>query len=107
MSSRNVYLSSEDRTSALALSRSLREAAAMVAGGEWDADRVRGHVSRVLGGSPRLVPDYVSIVDDESFEEIDVIDRPALLLIAASVGATRLIDNVELFPADLGPIGRG
>lgn len=107
MSSRNVYLSPCDRAVALVLSRSLREAAAMAADGEWDARTVRRHVEAALEGEPGLAPDYVSVVDEESFEEIDTIDRPALLLIAASVGATRLIDNVELFPADLGPIGRG
>jgi pantoate--beta-alanine ligase len=107
MSSRNVYLSSEDRAAALALSRSLRDASAMVAEGEWDARKVRGKVTGALEAESRLAPDYVSVVDEETFEEIDGIDRPALLLVAATVGSTRLIDNVELFPADLGPIGRG
>jgi pantoate--beta-alanine ligase len=51
-----------------------------------------------LNSEPRVVVDYVSVSSEETFEELEVLDRPALLLIAARVGDTRLIDNALLIP---------
>jgi pantoate--beta-alanine ligase len=107
MSSRNVYLSPDERHGALVLSRSLAAGERMVTDGEWDAERIRSAARMVIEDEPSLTLDYVSVSDAETFEELATIDRPALLLVAARVGSTRLIDNVGLFPADLGPIGRG
>lgn len=98
LSSRNVYLTREDRHAALVLSRALREAEKMVWAGETDARKIKGKVHMTLTSEPRVQIDYVSLADDDSLEELDVLDRPALLLLAARVGATRLIDNVELKP---------
>ena len=107
MSSRNVYLSQGERRAALVLSRSLARAEAMVRDGEWDAAGIRAEVEGMIAGEALVVTDYVSFVDEETFEEIAVVDRPALLLLAARVGQTRLIDNVALLPLDDLPIGRG
>ncbi|MEO6197090.1 MAG: pantoate--beta-alanine ligase [Dehalococcoidia bacterium] len=107
MSSRNVYLSQGERRAALVLSRSLARAEAMVQDGEWDAAGIRAEVEGIIAGEALVVTDYVSFVDEETFEEIAVVDRPALLLLAARVGQTRLIDNVALLPLDDLPIGRG
>ena len=51
-----------------------------------------------MRGEPRARIDYVSVADCETLEELTVIDRPALLLLAVRIGATRLIDNVALMP---------
>jgi len=95
MSSRNAYLSLEDRARALALSRSLAAAEQSVNEGERDASRIRAAARRTLDAAGVGV-DYVSVADEETLAELETIDRPALLLLAARVGATRLIDNTLL-----------
>ena len=96
MSSRNVYLSAEERAAALVLSRALARAKEMADQGEHDAARIRATVAEMIAGEPLVEVDYVSVVDDETLEELDVLDGPALVLVAARVGATRLIDNVAI-----------
>jgi len=96
LSSRNVYLSEGDRHSALALSRGLFRARALHCAGERDAGRLRHAVEEMLAADPNVVPEYVSLADAADFVELTVVDRPAVLLVAARVGATRLIDNVPL-----------
>jgi pantoate--beta-alanine ligase len=98
MSSRNVYLSPEERRAALVLSRSLATASASVASGAADADRIRDEVTRQVGAEPLVALDYVSVSDEETLAELQRIDRPALILIAARVGSTRLIDNTVVIP---------
>jgi pantoate--beta-alanine ligase len=113
MSSRNVYLTPEERAVALRLSQSLRLARRLVTHGDvTDAEAVRRAVRahleaplparpEVLVGraaEPRLELDYVSVSDEQTLEELDTIDRPALILLAARVGATRLIDNTIVVP---------
>ncbi len=97
MSSRNAYLSPDDRARGLALSRALREAEQSFGAGERDAGVIREAARRTLDATGVGV-DYVSVADEETLEEIETIDRPALLLLAASVGDTRLIDNTLLVP---------
>lgn len=97
MSSRNAYLSPDDRTRALALSRALGEAERSFGSGERDAGVIRTAARRTLDAAGVGV-DYVSVVDEETLTELKTIDRPALLLLAALVGATRLIDNTLLVP---------
>jgi pantoate--beta-alanine ligase len=96
MSSRNVYLSAEERAAALILSRSLRRAQEMVEDGETTASRVRAAMEEMIAAEPLVAVDYVSVADDETLEEIERIKGPALALVAARVGTTRLIDNVRL-----------
>jgi pantoate--beta-alanine ligase len=97
MSSRNVYLSAEERERALVLSRALREAEAAFTEGERDAEAIRKSVKARIASEPGVDIDYVSVADDETLEELSgVIEGPALVLVAARVGETRLIDNVEL-----------
>ncbi len=99
MSSRNVYLSAEERTAALVLSRAVREARRMVMeDGVTDADRVRDAVRSIVAGQPLVQLEYASVVDEETLAELDRIDGPALVLLAAKVGSTRLIDNVVVVP---------
>ncbi len=97
MSSRNVYLSPEERVSAAALPRALFAALARFQEGERNAEVLRQTVRTELAASP-LRLDYVSVSDCEVFQELEQVDRPALLLAAAWIGTTRLIDNVLLDP---------
>ncbi len=96
LSSRNVYLNAEQRQAALALSRGLFLARDLYQGGERNAEAVRSAVRRVLDAEPAVQTDYVTVSDAETLEELDRIDRPALVAVAARIGRTRLIDNVLL-----------
>jgi pantoate--beta-alanine ligase len=97
MSSRNVYLSPEERERAVSLSRALSEGERLVREGERDAAAVCEAARRILEAAGVEI-DYVSVSDEGTFKELQTIDRPALLLLAARVGETRLIDNVLLEP---------
>lgn len=99
LSSRNAYLSPEERQSALVIPRALEMAKQMVESwGLRDADLVRECVEDYVRQKPQVRLEYVSVSDAETLEELQTIDRPALVLIAARVGSTRLIDNVLLAP---------
>ncbi|MFZ2996545.1 pantoate--beta-alanine ligase [Sphingobium sp.] len=98
LSSRNAYLSEEERKAALVLPRALGEAKRQIEKGEDVAaaiSRVRTTVS-AHGFDPI---DYVTLCDAVSLEPMTVLDRPARLLIAAKLGKTRLIDNIAVDPA--------
>ena len=96
LSSRNVYLSAEERAAARALARGLRRALSLFEAGERDADSLRQIVRDELGVERLIRIDYVSVADGVSLDELVQVDRPATLSIAAWVGRTRLIDNVAL-----------
>lgn len=99
MSSRNAYLSAEERIAARALSRGLRAAAEAYAAGERDGGRLTARVRRELGAEELLRPEYVEIVGDEDLEPWTG-KGPALLAVAVRAGRTRLIDNVTLGGAE-------
>jgi len=92
LSSRNVYLSPEERRNALGLSRALAAAAEAVAGGPCQADDVRRRMSAVLEAHALKV-DYAEIVDAETLEPAAEARRGQVALVAAYCGKTRLIDN--------------
>jgi len=97
LSSRNAYLSDEERTDALALSSGLREAASAFASGERDADRLRSIVRTAVAAAPLVRIDYVSLANNETLIELSgEVEPPVLLSLAAHVGSTHLIDNVTL-----------
>jgi pantoate--beta-alanine ligase len=96
MSSRNVYLAPEDRAAALVLSRSLRRAQALVRGGETNGATIKREVEAMIRAEPRIALEYVSITDEATLEEIETLDRPALLLVLGRLGKTRLLDNAVL-----------
>lgn len=95
MSSRNAYLSTDERERALGLSRALKAAAEACASGEKRGPRL---VEIALAQLRRVDAkvDYVAVVDPASLEPLEKVDGPARMLIAAFVGATRLIDNGPL-----------
>ena len=97
MSSRNVYLSPEERSQALGISRGLRRAEAAWADGMRDADSLRALVHSEIEAQPLARPEYVSLADTETLEELaGVAARGALLSVAVRFAGTRLIDNVVL-----------
>lgn len=96
LSSRNAYLTDDERRIAATLSRALFAAAALYDEGERDAERLRGAVYRQLDQEPGIQLEYLSLADADTLEELSVVDRPALLSLAARVGPARLIDNVRL-----------
>ena len=98
LSSRNVYLTPEQREAALSLNRSLRVAESMFAAGERRSHTIRDAVTSMIGSEPVAQIDYVSVADRESLEELETIDHCALVSVAARFGDTRLIDNTVLTP---------
>jgi pantoate--beta-alanine ligase len=96
MSSRNVHLAPEDRAAAPVLHRALLAGRARWEAGERDAAAIREVVRSVLASEPRATVEYVSLADDVTLAELDLVTGPALLSLAVSLGATRLIDNTTL-----------
>lgn len=96
MSSRNAYLSPDERKSALVLSRALAEAQSLFASGERWSRSVQESAQNLIKAEPGVVIDYVAVVDAETLADIETIDRDAVVLLAARVGNTRLIDNTVL-----------
>ena len=96
MSSRNVYLTSEQRTSALSLYKSLNIAQEMVNKGEKKAKTIIEAVTTFIQKHPYTKIDYVKLCDPETLEELEEIRGNALLALAVKVGKARLIDNTIL-----------
>ncbi len=91
LSSRNVYLSPQERQKALLLSKALKRAAKMVQSGEYSVERIKAKMREILED---IKLDYVEIVDRE-FEPIEnVVVGDTIILVAGYVGSTRLIDNI-------------
>jgi pantoate--beta-alanine ligase len=96
MSSRNRYLSAEERSRALVLSRSLKLAQQMFAGGERDAKKIKQAMQQLLTKQQGVQLDYVAVADPETLSDLLAIEKSAVALVAARVGSTRLIDNAML-----------
>ena len=98
MSSRNVYLSAEQRAAALALSRGLAAAEAAFAAGERDAAALVRAARAPLEAEPLVRIDYVELRDAAELTDLTRVERPAVLALAAFLDKTRLIDNRVLRP---------
>jgi pantoate--beta-alanine ligase len=96
MSSRNVYLSAEQRKAALSLYRSLMTATEMIEQGERTAATIRERMIETICSSGLADLDYVEIVDADSLRSIDTLEGEVLIAVAAKFGETRLIDNVKV-----------
>ena len=97
MSSRNVYLTPEQRQAAPIIYRSLDEAGHRFEAGVRDATALREMVRRLVTGEALCEVEYVSLADDVSLQELDgAVERPAVLSVVARFGKTRLLDNIEL-----------
>lgn len=96
LSSRNTYLSDDERQAATVLYRALQAGETAVADGATDAAAVRDVMAAVLAGEPLATPDYVEVVDPLTLEPLGALEPGAAvrLLVAARVGAPRLLDNL-------------
>ena len=94
LSSRNTYLSADERRSALALSRALRGIEQAWRGGEADAAKLQSRGMELLG-APGVTPEYLVLVN-ELLQPVERASAKTIVVVAARVGATRLIDNVVL-----------
>ncbi|MCE2462426.1 MAG: pantoate--beta-alanine ligase [Dehalococcoidia bacterium] len=97
LSSRNVYLTPEQRRVAPIIYRALCQARKLWEDGERSGESLRSEIRRTLEQEPLIEKiDYVSVADASSLEEVDTIRQPAMVSVAARMGRTRLIDNVLL-----------
>lgn len=96
MSSRNALLSPEQREAAGCLFLALSVAAELARSGERDAAHLVAAMAREIGATPQARLDYAAVVDGDTFEEIQTVDRPARAVVAARFGDVRLIDNLLL-----------
>lgn len=96
MSSRNAYLTDEERAAATVLSRALASAADEIAAGEREAAAILGGVRARIADEPLVELDYAELVDAATLAPIERIDADALLALAAFVGRARLLDNCSV-----------
>lgn len=93
MSSRNTYLSKEEREAALILHKSLKIGEEMMKAGERETEVIKEAIVQHMETEPLARIDYVEIVDAETLETVGKIERPVLIAAAVYIGTTRLIDN--------------
>jgi pantoate--beta-alanine ligase len=96
MSSRNIYLDLQQRKQALVLQRSLMQVKQMDGAGEYNAARLIVAAKEVFVTEPAVRLDYFEIVDPDSLDPVNDVSKGALVVVAAFVGTTRLIDNILL-----------
>jgi pantoate--beta-alanine ligase len=96
MSSRNVYLSPEERQQAPVLYQALSSAHVMWSEGERDAGKLRQSMIELISRKPLAKIEYVSLADAVTLRELEKAEPPALISMAVKFGKTRLIDNILL-----------
>lgn len=97
LSSRNVYLTDDERKSALSLNQSLNYAKSLINSGEKRASFIINEITKIINNVPYSKIDYVKIVDIDTLDDIDTVEKRYAVLLAVYIGKTRLIDNfVEL-----------
>jgi pantoate--beta-alanine ligase len=96
LSSRNTYLTADQRRAAPVLWRSLRRARRAVRAGERSAARILALIRREIAAEPLVRLDYAAVVDARTLEDLTRLRRRVLIPVAAAAGRTRLIDNIEL-----------
>jgi pantoate--beta-alanine ligase len=96
LSSRNAYLSAEQRQRALALSGALREAHAAWRAGERSAAEIEARMRRILDAAPEVQVEYIALAEPETLAPVPEVREDTVVAIAARVGPTRLIDNIVL-----------
>lgn len=92
-SSRNSYLSEEERDQAVILSQTLKYARDAIDAGERDAEKLREVMVRMIETKPLAEIEYIEFVDGELLQPVDRLEKPALIALAVRFGKTRLIDN--------------
>ena len=96
MSSRNRYLSDEERKAALVLYQTLQHALQRIAAGEEDAAKLHAEIVERIQAEPLAQIDYVEIVRPRSMEPVELLHGPIMVALAVFIGTTRLIDNLQL-----------
>jgi len=96
LSSRNTYLSPEERRAALVLKKSLDLAEKLMVEGEREAGRIREKMIELISAEPLARIDYVEIVDLKTLERLETIGDQVLIALAVFIGRTRLIDNLRI-----------
>ena len=91
-SSRNTYLSNDERNAALCLSRAVRKGQEIISAG-MDSEAVLSEMRKVIQAEPLARIDYVSMVDALTMQDVEKVDRDVLVAMAVYIGKTRLIDN--------------
>lgn len=92
-SSRNSYLSKDERIAATILNKSLKEAKKLLTYGERSSNVIKNSIKEVIANENLAKIDYVEVVDSLSLNKVDIIERDVLIAIAVYIGKTRLIDN--------------
>lgn len=92
-SSRNTYLSAQEREAALILSKSLAKGKEALKAGEADAVKIRQIILDEIATEPLAKVDYVEVVDWNTLEPVETVKEPVLVAMAVYIGKTRLIDN--------------
>lgn len=100
MSSRNKYLNDEERKSALVLFKSLSIAKELIKSGEINSEKIKQKMLDIINEEPLARVDYISIVDAETLEDLDIIKENTLIALAVFIGKTRLIDNIIIDSLD-------
>jgi pantoate--beta-alanine ligase len=93
MSSRNTYLTADQRESALSLSRSLKMAKELYVKGERDAGKIVASAVKFIESHPHAKIDYVKICDTSTMKNVERMENECVMALAVRVGSTRLIDN--------------
>ncbi len=96
MSSRNAYLNEEEREQALCLYKSILKVKELFEKGERNVKNLINEAESIIKSYPLAEIDYIKIVDINTMEDLDIIDRNALYALAVKIGKTRLIDNCKL-----------
>ena len=98
LSSRNLYLSTDERRAAIVLRRALERARTLSSGGERDSSRIVSSMRAIIEAEPLARIDYIAITDTNQLSHVETIpqDVPILISLAVFVGKTRLIDNIVL-----------
>lgn len=96
MSSRNFYLSPQQRVDALILNQSLFEAERMIKNGEKSAEAIKAFITENIMTYSYIEIDYVEVVSAVSLEDVEVLEGDILIALAAKVGKPRLIDNIRI-----------
>jgi pantoate--beta-alanine ligase len=96
MSSRNSYLSAGEREAAAAIPRALKAASALFSNGERQSAVIIEEMKNIMEKAAPTEVEYINVVDPGTLEDIDVIDKKALIAVAVRFGSARLIDNIQV-----------
>jgi pantoate--beta-alanine ligase len=102
LSSRNAYLSTEERKASTVLYRALVAVGNELAGGVRDALQLQSVLRRIIEAEPLAILDYAEIVSADTFEPVVRVARPSYVVLAVFIGKTRLIDNLLIEPSSAG-----